>query len=111
MTILLVVTGFSLVLVYNNLLTSTLLHNGCGNSCVSNVSTNLEGIVTYCDHLVKSNSVTSFCIDLLNLDHITFRNFELISTCCNNCVHNKAPPIIYSLTLVVKDSKIRYTYT
>lgn len=47
MTILLVVTGFSLVLVYNNLLTSTLLHNGCGNSCVSNVSTNLEGIVTY----------------------------------------------------------------
>ena len=64
--------------VYNNLLTSTLLHNGCGNSCVSNVSTNLEGIVTYCDHLVKSNSVTSFCIDLLNFDHITFRNFVLI---------------------------------
>ena len=63
MTILLVVTGFSLVLVYNNLLTSTLLHNGCGNSCVSNVSTNLEGIVTYCDHLVKSNSITSFGIE------------------------------------------------
>ena len=79
MTILLVVTGFSLVLVYNNLLTSTLLHNGCGNSCVSNVSTNLEGIVTYCDHLVKSNSVTSFCIDLLNFDQVlAVNNGEMI---------------------------------
>ena len=63
--------------------------------------------------MVQQGIITAsgFCIDLLNFDHITLRNFVLLSTCCNNCVHNKAPPIIYSLTLVVKDPKIQHTYT
>ena len=36
MTILLMVTGFSLVLVYNNLLSTALAHNSCAYSCSSN---------------------------------------------------------------------------
>ncbi len=92
-TVLFMVSGFALVFIYNNLLTSSLLHNGSGHGCTCNIPAYLEGSVTYCDHMVKGNSISGLYIQLFNLNDIPLGNLVLFSACCNNCVHNKAPPI------------------
>ncbi len=54
-TIFLVITGLSLVLVYDHFAVLTLIHNGSGNSCVLNVACNFQFLIAYGYHLVKCN--------------------------------------------------------
>ena len=93
MTVFLVVTGFSLVLVNDDLFGLIVLYYGSGNSCGCNVCANLKSVIAYCKHLIKRNSLASLYSKLLYVNDIALGYFVLFTTCCNNCVH-MAPPII-----------------
>ena len=72
-TVLLVISSFSLILIHDDFLVLTLFNNACCNccSCYCRI-TNLSFTVINEKNLVKCNSIASVSTKLFNLDYIAF---------------------------------------
>jgi hypothetical protein len=77
----LVISGFSLVLVNNDLPELAILYHGSGYGCACNVGTCLETVVcAYCQNLIERNILSCLCAELFNLDLIAFSDLVLFTT-------------------------------
>ena len=54
MTVLLVIAGFSLILVNDNFFAFTVSNYRCGYGCIFNVLANFQSVIAYCKYLLKS---------------------------------------------------------
>lgn len=85
MTILFVVSGFSLISVNNNLFPFAFGYNGrLDRSALNRRGPNLDFLVTYQKYLIKSYLRTSLGTKLLYFDDIAFLNLILLTTGCYN---------------------------
>ena len=72
MTIFLVITGFSLVFVDDNLFAFCLIRHCTGYGRALYIIANLKAIITNRKNLVKCHSTACLNIELLNSDNISF---------------------------------------
>ena len=85
---------FSTVFENDNFFSFTVFNYCSFNCCTFNCwVSNFHSVVTYCKHLVKCKSFSSFYTKLFYFNDIAFGYFVLFTTCCYNCLH-MAPPII-----------------
>ena len=101
MAVFLVIACFSLILVYDDLLTFAFFYNGRSHgSARYGRTTDGQLSVIYCKHFIKGNSLSSFNTKLFNLNDIAFLNLVLFTACGNNRVHNGTSYYHYSPTSV-----------
>ncbi|BAH81286.1 ribosomal protein L21 [Streptococcus dysgalactiae subsp. equisimilis RE378] len=95
MTLFTVATFFRFVFEsYNFLLFSLFFNSSNDSSSFNNWSTNYSFVTTYKNNFVKSDFCASFSVNFLNVDCLTYFNFNLFSTSFDDCVcAHDAPPI------------------
>ena len=120
MTVLLVVSCFSLVFVNNDFLVLAFTYNrSCNCSACYCWITNNCLLITYEKNFIESYRFTLCLSKSLNLDNVAFRYFVLLTTCCNNCVHigflllsilaNYGDRIPGTYNLIVRHTRLEYT--
>ena len=86
MTVLLVISGFSLILVNDNFSSLDIAKYSCGNLCSrNNRCTYYKFAVINCKNLIESNFITFVYAKLLYINDIAFSYLVLLTACCNNC--------------------------
>ena len=83
------ISRFSLISVNDNLLCAAFLNYRSCNCCVCYIVSSLHSSIIYSNNLIKSNCLSCGNSKFFYVNDITFGYFVLLSTCCNNCVHNR----------------------